>query len=89
MKIYARVQGGVVAERFSTDADISELFSPRLTWVDITNFPDVKECWTYDGSNFSPPAPAYKEQLTPPTIASLQAQLNALTAQIAALVKAS
>lgn len=35
-KNYARVDGGLVVELFSTSGDITEMFHPSLIWVDVT-----------------------------------------------------
>jgi hypothetical protein len=36
MKLYVRVNDGSIAEQFSTDGDITEMFNPALVWVDVT-----------------------------------------------------
>lgn len=51
---YARVHSGVVAELFSTDRDISLMFSPSLTWVPIGGSGALVG-WTYDGTTFAAP----------------------------------
>jgi hypothetical protein len=84
MKTYARIQNDVVAELFSTDADISQLFNPVLFWVDVTGQTAIAEGWRYDGASFSAPA-AVAGTPAKPTIADLEAQIAVLTAQIAAL----
>jgi len=86
MKTFARIQDGLVAELFATDADITELFVPALVWVDVTEVPGVVQGWLYDGSAFTAPPPVPAPP--PPSLADLQAQLQALAAQIAALTKA-
>jgi hypothetical protein len=84
MKTYARIQDGRVAEVLKTDRDIRAMFNPLLVWVDVSSQPDVVEGWDFDGTHFTPPAePPAAAQL--PTIAELQAQLAAITAQLAAL----
>ena len=35
-KNYARIDGGLVVELFSTSGDITQIFHPSLIWVDIT-----------------------------------------------------
>lgn len=84
-KTYARIQDGAVAELFATDADITDLFNPALVWKDVTVIAGVREGWLYDGAHFSPPAPLARPSA--PSLAQLQAQLQALAAQIAALSK--
>jgi hypothetical protein len=49
MKTYARIQDGQVAEFFSTDDDITQMFYPSLVWVDVTDIT---------------PAPAYGSSAT-------------------------
>ncbi len=83
MRTFARIQDGLVVERFNTNQDIATLFNPALVWIDATDTPAVAEGWTFDGHNFAPPAlmPA------PPTqsLAGLHAELQALTAKIESL----
>lgn len=83
MKMFSRIENGVVAELFSTHARMSDLFHPSLNWVEVTSGQPVCVGWLYADGNFfpppaSPPAP-------PPTLAELQAQVAALTAQLAAI----
>ncbi len=85
MKTYARIQDHAVAELFTTDGDMSELFSPALVWVDVTGIQGVSEGCLYDGSTFAPPKPVAAPAA--PSLAELQAQLQALALQIAALTK--
>lgn len=66
MQTYARIQNDVVAEIIGplTDEDgneipIAERFTPQvvITLVDITDLdPQPQQWWTYDGTNFAPPA---------------------------------
>jgi len=57
MKTYARIQDSLVAELFSTDLDIAELFHPDLIWVDITDEANAPQCgWSYIDGVFSEPA---------------------------------
>jgi len=85
-KTFARIQDGAVAELFATDADISSLFAPALVWVDVTGISGVAQGCLYDGSAFTAPPPVAAPPA--PSLADLQAQLQALAAQIAALTKA-
>ena len=85
-KKFARIQDGAVAELFATDADINLLFAPALVWVDVTGVPGVVEGWRYDGSDFTPPPPVPAPPA--PSLGDLEAQLQTLAAQIAALTKA-
>jgi hypothetical protein len=84
MKDYARISDGRVAEIFSTDKDISTLFNAALVWVDVTG-KQVAVGWTWDGHSFAAPA-LPPPNLPSPTLADLQAQIAALSAQLASLV---
>lgn len=56
MKLYARIENGVVAELFETAGDIALLFAPGLTWVDVTGLAaQPQQNWTYDGKAFAAP----------------------------------
>lgn len=70
MKTYARIDGGNVAELFTTDGDISEMFHPSIQWVDVTNAaPAPAVGWGYSSGVFSTPAS--------PTIADMWARIKA------------
>jgi len=57
MKTYARIYGGTVAELFSTDGDITTMFHPSLTWVDVTAVsPAPQVGWNYAAGAFSAPS---------------------------------
>ncbi len=88
MKTYARVQDGLVAELLKTDGDITSMFSPSLVWVDVSSQPNIAEGWNFDGTNFTPPSPP-PPQSPVPTIADLQAQIAAISAQLATLSRKS
>jgi len=45
MQIYARIENNKVAELFTTDADIKQLFHPSLVWVDVTHVAGVEIGW--------------------------------------------
>jgi hypothetical protein len=84
MRIYARIQNGIVAELLKTEGDITRMFNWALVWVDVSSQADVAEGWHFDGTQFITPAsPQPVAQI--PSITELQAQLAALSAQIAAL----
>lgn len=83
-KSYARIQDGIVAELFETEADIRDLFNPALVWVDVTGRATVPVGWRYDGTAFTAPPPALPIS---PSLAELEAQLQAVSAQIAALTR--
>lgn len=65
MKTYARIQEGHVAELFSTDGDITEMFHPDLHWVEAVA--GVAEGDVYSHGVFSKPqplpAPVVEQQL--------------------------
>jgi phage tail protein X len=84
---YARIQSGVVAELLTTADEISEMFVPSLTWIDLSATPEVAEGWTYDGAQFAAPVVSTTLSANPPGLAELQSQIAALSAQIAASAK--
>lgn len=64
MKIYARIDKGIVMEMFSTDADIADLFHPELVWVDVTDVtPQPDDNWgaTESGGQWAFVAPLPSE----------------------------
>ena len=82
MKKFARIEAGVVAELVEGDT-IEGLFHPSLRFVDVTGV-DLEVGWLeVDGRFVAPPPPA--ETLPTPNLVSLQAELAALAAKIAAL----
>jgi hypothetical protein len=84
MKTYARIQDGLIAELLKTDGDITSMFSPVLVWVDVSSHQGVAEGWSFDGTNFTPPhTPPPAAPV--PTLVELQAQLAAISAQLATL----
>ena len=85
-RTYARIQDGAVAELFETDQPIAALFNPALIWVDVTDVAGIAEGWRYDGSSFALPPPFSAPSAPSPT--DLQAQLQTLASQIAALTRA-
>jgi hypothetical protein len=87
MKTYARIDHSVVAELFATDAPIRELFHPSLRWVEVAG-PDVAVGWLETAAGLVPaPEPPTAPETGAPTLAALQLQLAALTAEVAALAK--
>jgi hypothetical protein len=82
---YARIENGTVAELFTTSQPISEIFCPELTWVPVPAGSAVVPGWSYDGTSFAAPPPRSQNVIVPPTLADLQAQLQALATQINAL----
>ncbi len=89
MHTYARILNGVVMELFSTAAPIDSLFPAGIIWVDVTGTPNVQVGWIQvQGGGFS--APADQTPTIPPvTLASVQAQLTALQAEVNQLAAGS
>ncbi len=54
MKTYARIDDGVVAELFTTELSIAELFSPELVWVDCIGTA-CQVGWLFANGVFDPP----------------------------------
>jgi hypothetical protein len=88
MKIYARIDNGMVAELLSTDGNIATMFNSAIVWIDVTSQQGIAEGWSFDGASFSPP-PAPPPAPGAPTIADMQAQIATLAAQLAALSTAA
>jgi hypothetical protein len=84
MKTYARIQAEHVAELFVTDQDITAMFHRDIPWVDVTSVNGIAVGWKYDGQHFSPPTDS-EPTASPVTLLELQAQLAALSSQLAAL----
>ena len=87
MNRYARIQDGVVAELFATADDITTLFNPALVWVPWPEGITIAEGWLYENGTFTPPAPVSSPP--EPSLAELQAQLQALEARVSALLQHS
>jgi hypothetical protein len=83
MKTFARISRGTVAELVTTAEDIMMLYHPSLQWVDVTG-QQVAVGMLQSASGFTPPLPP-AATIAPATLAQLQAQLQALTAQLATL----
>ena len=84
MKTFARVQNDLVAELFRTTGDLTGMFHPSLSWIDISERPEITEGWRFDGQSFAPPLIAPSQELQP-TIGELQAQIAAIAIRLAAL----
>lgn len=84
-KVFARIQDLRVVEVLASDLDPRALFNPQIQWVDISDLPLVQPGWTYDVSGFSPPD-VVDEQTVSPTLAILQARIQELNLQLAALL---
>ncbi|WP_160286407.1 hypothetical protein [Pseudomonas knackmussii] len=75
MKTYARIEAGAVAELFSTDGDIAEMFHPDLVWVEVPDGVEVATGWTYEGGEFH--APTLPVPTTEQVFASMQGAVQA------------
>jgi hypothetical protein len=84
MKRFARLDAGVVTEIVATDKDISRMFHPRLSWVDVTNLTVAIGDLDQGGTFAKPPA---QTEPTMPTVAQLQAEIVRLTDRLAVLEK--
>jgi len=85
LKTYARIQDGAVAELIHTDASISTLFHPGMTWIDVSGQPTVGEGWTFDGTRFAPAAMPVEQPARLPTMPQILADLASLKAEVAAM----
>jgi hypothetical protein len=85
MKTYARLVNGIVAELLTTAANPAQLFYPTLQWIDVTSQSGIQVGYIQSGAGFTaPPAPT-PVVIQTPSLAQLQSELSALSAQIAAL----
>lgn len=58
MRVYARIEKGIVAEILEIDGEIDGRFHSSLLWVEITTLsPRPGQLWRYQGGKFLPPAP--------------------------------
>ncbi len=73
----------MVAELLTTDLDISGRFHPALVWVDVSSIAGIAPGWQQTAGGFSPPPAPPAPSV--PSLAELQAQLTAISAQLAAL----
>jgi hypothetical protein len=55
MRIFARIENGIVAELLATEHDIATMFHPALHWVEATHVNGVAPGWRHDGTNFTAP----------------------------------
>lgn len=75
--LWARIANGAVAEIVALDSSLTpgvNIFTPALTFVNITGISGVAEGWLYNGSTFT----------APPAATVTQAQLAAYATQKAA-----
>lgn len=84
MRNYARIDNGLIAEFLETDGDITQMFPPIYTWVDVTELIGLKVGWTAvetDGEwSFSAPViiPPDETQLAYEARAERERQLRAI-----------
>lgn len=45
MALYARIEDGIVIELLETDGDISTMFPPIYTWVNVDNVEGIQQNW--------------------------------------------
>lgn len=83
MAVFARIEAGIVAELFETNADLSTTFHPSLDWRDAGSDVEVGWCLTEAGFE-APQPPSVMPQLTP-TLSQLEAELGTLIARFAAI----
>jgi hypothetical protein len=76
-----------VVELVATGSDISAMFHPALTWIDVSSVSGIGEGWTYDGVAFSKAAIPETAPHTQ-SIPDMQVQLALLSAQLESLNKA-
>ena len=84
MKMYARIDAGVVAELLRTEADPAKLFHPSLRWV-VTTDPAIAVGWVAKADTFVPPPMPEAPAASAPTLMQLHARILELEAQVAAL----
>jgi len=53
MTQYARIYNGAVAELFSTDGDITQMFTPDIVWIPLPDNSTVSVGWLYSNGSFS------------------------------------
>lgn len=88
MRHYAHIVAGVVVETLATEASISSLFHPAMTWLEIPPGSEAAPGWHWDGGQFSPPflsaTPiAHSVPNVAAELVTLQLRLNALATIVA------
>lgn len=83
MRMFARIEDGVVRELHAAEEDIAERFHAALRWVEVTG-QQVEEGFRETEAGLVRPVAAV-EAVVAPTVAELQAELAALAARIASL----
>ena len=84
MRVFARIEDGVVRELHATEQDVAEKFHAALRWVEVTG-QEIAEGLRETEQGFVRPVESVVAAVVP-TVASLQAELAALSARIASLV---
>jgi hypothetical protein len=88
MSTYARIDGNVVRELLTTDAEIATLFHPSLEWADVSGH-EVQVGWVcVEGGGFVAPPPSEPAPPTP-RLADLVAEIADLRATLALLQSVS
>jgi hypothetical protein len=86
MKVYGRIQDGVVAELLTTNLPIATMFHPALVWVDLTSEVGVAPGWVWNGSQaHAPVLDVPRATIAPDTLSDLQGQIARLQIRLAAL----
>ena len=85
MATYARVQGGVVAELFTTAGDMAKLFPPALVWLDVSSLPAAAVGWITRAGGVTPAPQAVAHVPVVAAPVSMAASLAALKMQMLAL----
>lgn len=79
IKTYARIEAGRVAELFTTDGDITQMFHPDLVWIEVDSTVQIGD--RCEGGHFSRPAPdAPASPSVPQSVTRLQAKAALLQA---------
>ncbi len=84
MRVFARIEDGVVRELHRAEADVSGRFHAALRWVEVTGR-DVREGFLETAAGFVAPVELAAEAVVEPTIGELQAAVAELAARIAAM----
>ncbi len=83
MRIFARIEDGVVRELHATEQAIEGRFHAALRWVEVTG-EAVEQGFRETAEGFERPVEAAVAAVAP-SVATLRAELAALAARVAAL----
>ena len=84
MRVFARIENGIVQELHTAESDVSEKFHAALRWVEVTG-QAVAEGFRETVGGFERQLEPKHQLPVPPTLAGLQAELAGLAARIATL----